>query len=126
MPLGNTPSQNENLDPLPPGLVTIAADIVDKATLIASRGFYRDQIPEDDSLREKLKAEIKDDLRYILHELFIFSDYQYELAESVLKAVEQIKQDILAIDRYLDDDWPEYPYESLVRDTKSLYDNLEN
>ena len=126
MSLGSQPFQEPTgSDPLPPGVLKIAAEMTDRAFLISQRGYYREQLLDNDSLKERLKFEIRDDLRYMQGAMPAFLDFKDQLTPDVLAILARVEEDLLIVNRYLDEDWPEYPYEKLLDDSTALYEELE-
>lgn len=99
--------------------------MVDRAFQVANKGLYRDRLLENDSRKERIKDEIKDDIVRVHKELVYFRDYKDELSKNARDIIARIEQDITDIDRYLDDAWPAYPFEAFLSDIKALYEELE-
>ena len=128
MTVGNTPPEGIGRrikkDPVPAEVLRIAEEIKVRSTLVLDKGNIRDSLDANDTRRERIKFEIRDELVHFQRELRNLRDYKDQLSEKALKTLDQVDIDIIEIINYLDDAWPTAPFAAFADDIDTLYTEL--
>ena|SRR5579883_2261447 len=111
-------------DPLQREILGIAEDIKVRAKLLTEKAYLWDTLLVVDTRRERFKMEIRDELGHIRREMRNLLDMKDNLSKKAQKLLDIIEKDVMAADRYLDDDWPAMPFAALVDDTRDLYEEV--